>query len=255
MLVIAIYLAAIGFVHSMVSGVDILAISEIWPFILLSFMGQLLYGSCLAATLKRGDLSVYYPIIRASPIFIVSYSFLFLGKRYDLILLLGIAMVLTGVFLLLYRRNSALLNDPVAFLLAVVAMCGTGIYSLADALIVQSVAPQVLFFWVEILLIPAYLILYRVTGKAVPRYCGLSRIIERPFFYSLIGGMVYSSYFLILYAYELGGEVAAVTSIRQASIPLSVIIGGYFLREGAILRRLFAALILSYGIVVIISSQ
>ena len=52
-------------------------------------------------------------------------------------------------------------------------------------------------------------------------------------------------------SYQLGGEVAAVTSIRQASIPISVALGGLFLREGAMARRFFAAGLLALGIAVI----
>jgi len=66
------------------------------------------------------------------------------------------------------------------------------------------------------------------------------------------GVMAYTSYYLILIAFKLGGDVAAVTSVRQASIPISVLLGGFFLREGAILRRLFASLLLAAGIGVII---
>jgi hypothetical protein len=63
---------------------------------------------------------------------------------------------------------------------------------------------------------------------------------------------LYGSYILILLAYEQGADVAIVTTVRQASIPLSVIIGGYFLNEGAIARRLFASVILSAGIITVI---
>ena len=54
-------------------------------------------------------------------------------------------------------------------------------------------------------------------------------------------------------AFQMGGEVAAVTSVRQASIPISVLLGGFFLREGAILRRMIAASLLAAGIVIIIA--
>ena len=66
------------------------------------------------------------------------------------------------------------------------------------------------------------------------------------------GIMAYGSYYLILMAYQIGAEVAAVTSVRQASIPISVMLGGFFLREGAILRRLIAASLLAAGILVIV---
>ena len=67
----------------------------------------------------------------------------------------------------------------------------------------------------------------------------------------LPGVLAYSSYYLILLAYQLGGDVAAVTAMRQASIPISVALGGLFLREGAMARRFFAAGLLALGIAVI----
>jgi uncharacterized membrane protein len=67
------------------------------------------------------------------------------------------------------------------------------------------------------------------------------------------GVLAYTSYVMILNAYKLGGEVAAVTSVRQASIPISVLLGGLLLREGAILRRMIAASLLAAGIVIIIA--
>ena len=41
----------------------------------------------------------------------------------------------------------------------------------------------------------------------------------------------YLSYYLILVSYQMGGNVAAVNSLRQVSIPLSVILGGLYLKE------------------------
>ena len=57
--------------------------------------------------------------------------------------------------------------------------------------------------------------------------------------------MCYVSYYLILWVYGHGGDVAAVTSVRQASIPFSVLIGGLWLKEPDMTRRLFASLILA----------
>ena len=68
----------------------------------------------------------------------------------------------------------------------------------------------------------------------------------------LPGVICYASYYLILLAYQYGGEVAAVTSVRQASIPISVALGGLYLREGAIARRFLATGILTLGIILIV---
>ena len=67
-----------------------------------------------------------------------------------------------------------------------------------------------------------------------------------------LGAICYLSYILILGAYAMGGDVAAVTSVRQSSIPISVILGGLMFREGSMIRRFFASLLLTFGIILVV---
>lgn len=248
---LTVILAVFGLTHALLSGADLWAIGAVIPLFLLSVCGQILYGTCLTATLDRGDLSAYYPIIRASPVFIVIVGVALLGYTYTWYVLLGILMAVAGGFLLLYRRGTHFLEDPRTLTLALVAMSGTGIYSIADAQLMQTLQPEVMLFWVECLLAPVYLMLF-LKRRTHTRYDDGRPIAMRLLMLVVPGVLAYVSYYLILMAYHMGGEVAAVTAVRQASIPVSVMLGGFFLREGAILRRLFAALLLAAGIVVII---
>ncbi len=251
-LTLSLLAAFVGLLHGLITGADFFLTADQFFFIAISVTGQLLYSLSLVATLKRGDLSAYYPIIRASPVFIVGFSFFVLGKVYDWEVLVGIALVLFGAVLLLYRRGVNIFADWRIFLLAVLAMCGTGIYSLSDARLMKEIEPAVLFFWVQILVWPFLAITYRLNGYTLPQYFGVTRIIRAPMLHLKLICCLYGSYLLILMAYEQGGDVAAVTTVRQASIPLSVIIGGYFLNEGAIARRLIASFVLSVGIIIVI---
>ena len=243
-------IAFYALIHGLLAGVDFSAALAVLPLIGLSIVGQLLYGTCLTGTLKRGDLSAYYPIIRASPVFVVIVGVVLLGKTYSFVLLLGIAMAVAGGFLLLYRRGTRFLQDPRTLCLALLAMSGTGIYSLADAQLMETIAPQVLVVMVDGALIPIHAVLWlrkrsrESTPAAAIRGVSLVYLLAP-------GALAYLSYYLILLAYQFGGEVAAVTAIRQASIPISVALGGLFLREGAMARRFLAAGLLALGIVVI----
>lgn len=248
---LTVILAGIALCHVLIAGADISAAGSVLPFVFLSFAGQILYGTCLTATLSRGDLSAYYPIIRASPVFIVIAGVLFLGYSYSWAVLAGMAMAVGGGFLLLYRRGTHFLSDPRTLGLALVAMSGTGIYSMADARMMQVLTPEVQMLVVESLLIPVYLGLW-LRRRTHTNFADARPVMMRATMLIVPGAMAYASYYLILLAYQMGGEVAAVTSVRQASIPISVLLGGFFLREGAILRRLVAALLLAAGIVVII---
>ena len=249
-LMLTVVLTLCALIHGLWAGVDFAAAYLVIPLIGLSIVGQIFYGVSLTATLKRGDLSTYYPIIRASPVFIVIVSVLFLGKSYPFLILLGIAMVVAGAFLLLYRRGSNIFDDWRTLGLAVLALCGSGIYSLADSQSMNTIEPQVLVFFVEGVLILIYATRW-LRGRSSDQISFALVKNFSPVYVLLPGVLAYASYYLILVAYQLGGEVAAVTSIRQASIPISVMLGGLFLREGAIIRRLFAASILALGIVVI----
>jgi len=249
-IVLIVVMAISALIHGLLVGADFAAALTVLPFMALSVLGQLFYGTCLIATLKRGDLSTYYPIIRASPVFVVLASVLLLGKTYSLVVLLGIGMAVAGSFLLLYRRGTRFLEDPFTLFLALIALSGTGIYSLADARLMEVISPQVLVFFVDSLVLPFYVLLWlrRRSAEshkaAIPRDLSITHMI-------LPGVICYASYYLILVAYQLGGDVAMVTSLRQASIPISVALGGLFLREGAMIRRFFAASLLALGIVVI----
>ena len=70
--------------------------------------------------------------------------------------------------------------------------------------------------------------------------------------YVKIGVICYISYLLILFAYQGGGEVAAVNAVRQASIPFSVLLGGMWLKEADMGQRILASLLLAAGIIVIV---
>ena len=242
----------LSFLHATIAGYDFSAAIEVWPLIAISVMAQLLYGTSLIVTLRYGDLSSYYPIVRSSPLIVVIIGVLFLGQSYASTLLAGVACVLVGAFALQYRRGSHLLDDPRTLMFAILAMVGTGIYSIVDARSMQSLEAPVLLFWVDLFCLPCYLIVHRYFGLSGTRYVDLFQWLKNPLLFIGVGVICYLSYILILSAYAMGGDVAAVTSIRQASIPISVILGGLMFREGSMLRRFAASCLLAFGIVVIV---
>ena len=74
----------------------------------------------------------------------------------------------------------------------------------------------------------------------------------RPVRHLSAGGLAYASYMLILAAYSYGGDVATVTTVRQLSIPISVVLGAMMLKEMLLGRRFTASLLLVVGIVLVI---
>jgi drug/metabolite transporter (DMT)-like permease len=245
-------IALLSLATVVVIGADLMAAWKVWHLVLISAFGLVLYGSALVMTLRRGDLSIYYPIIRSSPVFIVVVSAVFLGQSYAAPVLLGIAMVMVGAFFVQYRPGARLSDDPRTLMIALLAMSSTGIYTISDAFAMQVVEPPVFLFWVMVLFVPAYVTVMRAIGGPSLGWRGLFAWVRTPWRSAGTGLIAYASYSLILIAFAWGGEVAAVSSLRQASIPISVLIGGLWLKETGLALRLVASLMLAAGIVVVV---
>ncbi len=247
-----ILLAVCAGTHSLVSGADFGAVRDILPILALSTAGQLLYGLTIIRIYDRGDLSAYYPIIRASPIGVVIIGALFLGAEYGIWVVAGILMTVAGAFWLQKRPGTRLLDDPTTLALAVIGMTGTAIYSIADSRAMRHVEPQVYFFWIEFVLAFVYVPMMALTGHGNAVRRGLNLFIRRPIRHIGAAVIGYASYTLILIAYGSGGDVAAVTTVRQLSIPISVLLAGVVLSEQHIRRRLAASCLLAAGIVMVV---
>ena len=243
--------------HLAVSGVDPLSAIEVWPLALISGLGVIAYYLGILRTLRHGDLSIYYPIICSSPIFVVAVGFFLLGHRYAYTLILGVALVLVGSFLLQYRPGARFFSQPRTLALAILVMCAHGMITLVDAEAMKSVEPMAFIFLVFVFVIPAMaivLIITRPAGRTVYHHLFIGWI-QTPFSFFISGLTSYVSYYLILLAFQMGANVASVASVRQISIPLSVVLGGLILKEARMFSRLGWSLLLAAGVVLIIFSK
>ncbi len=247
----------IAVVHGQVLGVDFSTGASVLPLILISTAGLMLYYVGILTTMKTGDLSVYYPIIRASPLFIVVGGWLVLGQRYGLVMLTGVGLVMVGAFFLQYRPGARLLAQPLTFATAALAMSGMGMMSLSDSEAVRLVEPTALLVWEYVILALAcgvFFVIRKPAGRPVTEHLfGGWRV--TPLRYLCAAVTSYLSYYLILVSYQMGGNVAAVNSLRQVSIPLAVILGGLYLKEADTRNRLLWAFVLAAGVVVIVLAR
>lgn len=249
--------SVIAVVQAFAMGVDLATGVTVLPLIMWSTAGLTFYYIGVLTTMKTGDLSVYYPIIRASPLFIVAGGWLILGQTYGPALLGGVALVMVGAFFLQHRQGAKLLQQPTTFATAALAMSGMGVQSLADSEAMRVIEPAALLVWEYLLLIPVCVIFF-VLRKPIGRPASVHLFggwRKSPFRYLAAAVTSYISYYLILVSYQLGGNVAAVNSLRQVSIPLSVVLGGLYLREAQTRRRLNWAVVLAVGVIVIVLAR
>ena len=246
-----------SFFQIVLMGINPWKVFEIWHLVAISSVGLLLHFWCIVKSLRVGDFSVNYPIIRSSPIFVVVAGYIFLNHHYSLETLLGIAIVIISAFMIQYTPGGKFFGKPSSLLLAVLAMCFHGIITLADAEAMKYVEPAAFLFIQYLFVTPAMAIIFiltRPSGKNIYEYLFLGWE-KNPLRFFLAGFTAYASYLLILYSFRMGANVAAVSAIRQISIPFSVLIGGFYLFEKQMNYRLFWSLLLTFGVIIIIVSS
>lgn len=243
--------------HALVLGLDFGSIASVWPFVLVSAAAIMLYHFFIVVALRTGDLSIYYPIARSYPLIILVIGVLFLGHRYAVEAIVGMGLVLAGAFFLQHRRDAHLISNKKALASVILAMLCSAAYSLSDASAIQSIHPAVFFFWDSLLVVPFGLAAFAMTRPPLRtwtnHYFGNWR--TAPGGTVAAGITSYLSYALILFAYQAGGGVAAVNSIRQASVPLSIALSGMILKEKNIHRRMGWSMVLVAGIVMIVLAK
>ena len=136
----------LGLVQALISGQSLVLPSEVWWLLCVSVVGLVLYYFGTLEALKRGDLSVYYPIIRSSPVVVLAFGWIVLRQSYSPWVVAGVGLVFAGT-LMLQKPKQGLLSDPRSLLLALLAMVGSATYTLSDASAMRSVSPSVYLFY------------------------------------------------------------------------------------------------------------
>lgn len=226
---------------------------EVWAAALFSALGLGTYYVGTLLALRSGELSIYYPIIRSSPLAIVAIGWLLFGKSYAASALGAIVLIIASA-LLLQRSPGRILDDPRSTALAVGAMLGSAVYSIADAQAMQHVTAGVFIFWVYVLVsVELALASLVIEDGAFP-----DRLVSGwgalPWRILLAAVTSYASYQFILEAFRLGADAAAVSAVRQASIPVSVVLAAIVLREPKFLQRLAWGGLMAIGIAVLARS-
>ena len=247
--------ALLAGLHVAIAGSDPWAALEVWPLAVASAVALIAYFLSTVMCLKLGDVSVYYPIMRSSPLFVVVAGHFVLGQHYPFVLLAGIAIVLVSAFLIQYERgNARLFDNGRALALAVAAMCAHGVITLVDAEAMRSVRPEEFLLLTYMVVLPGMAAVFVATR---PRGRGALEHLfagwwTTPGRFLCAGMLSYLSYCILLIAFHMGGNVAAVASLRQISIPVSVILGAVVLGERRLMGRFGWSALLALGVALIL---
>lgn len=217
----------------------------VWPQLVITGITQALYYTALARAYRAGDLSVVYPLARATPVLFVALltRWLGLGEPIGPLAVLGMLLVVAGCLILpipgfaaFHWRN----YTQRACLWALAAAVGMAGYSLVDSQAILRLRPAVesaqvttvtaLYALLEGLsasLCLALVILPRRSGRR--DLTGIRANGWRQA--ALVGIGIYLAYTLVLLAMGLVTNVSYVVAFRQLSIPLGALLGVTVLKE------------------------
>ena len=226
--------------------------AEAWLLILLSGACETAYVVLLTAAYGAGDLSLVYPIARGTPaLIVVPISIVLLGERLSAAGLLGIALVVVGLFASQRPAGSARGgSDGRAIGLALLTGLAISGYSFVNKLGVERVPVPLyaaLVFAVDAALLTVVL---RVRGQL--RWPPLPAGAWKP---ALVVGVLMMGSYLGVLAAMTRAPLAYVVASRELSIVFTTLAGVLLLGERASPRRLGSAALIFAGLVVIAMSR
>ena len=216
--------------------------AEAWPYIAASAAFELGYVATLAGALRRGDLSVVYPLARGSaPVLVLLVSAGALGAATSAWQVAGIALVAAGVLLVRGVRRP---GDPLVVALAL--SCGACIagYTVVDSHGVDHAA-ALPYLWTVMALTAL------VYAPAIARARGtvaLRRALRAETWVAAV--LFFGAYLLVLAALRLA-EPGPVAAVRETSVVIAAALGALVLRERVTGARGAGALVVVAGAAII----
>jgi drug/metabolite transporter (DMT)-like permease len=211
---------------------------DAWPYVLGSAAFEVGYVATLAGGLRRGELSVVYPLARGSaPVLVLAVSAGVLGAATSALQVTGVALVAAGVVLVRGLRRP---GDPVAVALAFA--CGACIagYTIVDSYGLDHAA-TLPYLWV----VMALTAVVYVPLVAAARGVAAMRSSLRPDT-AVAAVLFFGAYLLVLAALRLA-EPGPVAAVRETSVVVATALGALVLREHVTRARFAGALVVVAG--------
>lgn len=212
---------------------------DVWPFIAVTSMLQLLYFALLATAYRKAELSFVYPVARGvAPAIVLVVSVVALGYATSATQVVGVVLVGAGVLLIRGLRRPA---DSQALPFALGIACVIASYTLVDKSGITHASP---ITYLELSMIPAALgyagATIAVKGRArVRAELGASAV--------LAGLLSYAAYALVLAALERA-SAASVAAVRETSVVIAAAFAAFVLHERVSRSRFAGSVLVMCGI-------
>jgi drug/metabolite transporter (DMT)-like permease len=215
------------------------------PYVALSGLIHCGYKLFLIRAYTEGDLSQVYPLARgAAPLLTTAAAFLVAGEVLSPFSLLGIALILAGIYVMGFHGGTHIVKmNPPAILFALATSVFIAAYSIVDGLGVRHSGSAsgytAAVFVVDCLIFSSLLLWWRgrglIAGMAGQWHKG-----------ALAGGLSLGSYWVALWAMTQA-PIGVVAALRETSILFAMVLGVLWLREPVTPWRVLAALLIVSG--------
>jgi drug/metabolite transporter (DMT)-like permease len=233
-------------------GLSVRFSREAWVCIAASGLTKAIYVVLISKALTLGDLSMAYPISRVAPAIVPVWAVLFLGEQLSVVGLLGIALVVSAVFVIhlqglsiahVYHLPRTMMTRGTGYaLLAAIAISG---YSVIDKVAVARYAGPIPFGFVHWAVAAAFLVPY-VLWRRGPR--AMVRTVRAEWLPLCIAAALdIGAYMLILIVMQ-ESKVSYVVAARQMSQIVAIVLGTAVLKEECGGIRLLAGALILAGI-------
>ncbi len=264
---------------------------SVWGLVFLTGLFQAGYFSFLAQAYQAGDLSIVYPLVRSSPVIVVTAASVLLGQGGEIgpWCVIGILVVVAGCFILpMSRFNDFKIKNYINYAglsAMVAATCSAG-YSMVDdaaldilrrtdGLSLGSVEVTLLYaFWEGVFTVfwlGAALLAVEMKKRFQTRIAqrhpvreeigpmvgdsrekGAAHEFARMIKPAVITGVsIYVTYSLVLISMAYADNVSYVVAFRQLSIPIGALLGIWLLKEPAYKPKFLGVTTIFIGLVLV----
>lgn len=214
-----------------------------WPWLTTTVFVHVGYYLLLMRAYKHADLSIAYPLMRGSAPVLVALAAPLAGDALSAGLLLGIALVATGIALPvgIGISRGGVSRTGLAYGFATAAVIA--LYTLIDGIGARHSGNAVSYtLWLFFL--NAWLVLDIAVWR---RGCGAIIHLRRRWMFSVAGSVLtMGSYGIVLWAMTVA-SIPAVAALRETSVIFAAILGAWLLREHMGRWRIVGAFIVAFG--------
>ena len=226
---------------------------ELWLFILLNSILQIIYYAFLGKAYKLADLSIVYPLARGSAVFFIPlWGILFFNESISSIAMFGIFLVFIGLICIsvIPIINKDLLitrNLIMGMILSVLVGLNISFYTIVDKKAVSSINP---FIYPILITVGGSLGAIMFTGSK-NKIVDLKLQFQNNYKTVIIGSTImYLAYSVMLYALNISKMSYAATT-RELTIMVGIIWSYFFLKEKITFTRFLAILVIFSGALII----